>query len=212
MKKFFISTCLIGTALHVLILSYSVIATDNNKEITSSDMKMDHSAHKESSNSSIKVEILPLGKIKKGQSSEVKIKLTSLKNDKVIQLSDLKEVHTKKIHILIFDNTLTDYQHVHPTPIQEAGIYQFVWTPKNEGDYRLWVDVVPVQTNNEEYSMAFLDKVDQSKETMIKTLQSTCKVDENEYSLTFDDLPLTQGKVIMGRIKIVDSQGQDVKS
>src|ERR1700733_11310452 len=46
----------------------------------------------------------------------VQIKLTHLNTGRPVTLTDLKEVHTQKIHLLIIDDSLEDYSHVHPRP------------------------------------------------------------------------------------------------
>jgi hypothetical protein len=46
---------------------------------------------------------------------------------------DLIETHTKKIHLLIIDSSLTDYHHEHPVPTRNPGEYTFSFTPKNQG-------------------------------------------------------------------------------
>jgi hypothetical protein len=200
-----------GIILAFLSVSLEVKATEGEKEKPLAEKKMDHASHKESKGNTIKVEALPLKDIKKGKTQSVKIKLTSLKDKKEILLSDLKEVHTKKIHLLIFDQTLTDYQHVHPTPTQEAGVYQFEWAPQNDGLYRLWVDVVSVKSGEEEYIKADLATVGETAKELDKKLSLNEKVEENWYSLSFDTKDLKKGQAAMGTIKIVDSQGHGVK-
>ncbi len=52
------------------------------------------------------------------------IKLIDTKNNKPITLNDLIEAHTQKIHLLIIDDSLLDYSHVHPVETTIPGIYQ----------------------------------------------------------------------------------------
>lgn len=201
-----------GLVLSFLAFASPIYATENDKEQSASEMKMDHSAHKESQGPTIKVDVLPLKDIKKGETQSVKIKLTSLVDDKAILLSDLKEAHTKKIHVLIFDASLTDYQHVHPLPTKEEGIYQFDWSPKNEGAYRLWVDIVPLKTGQEEYIRAEFANVGKDSKPVDKTISLNGKVEDNWYTLAFDAETLKKGQAAMGVIKVVDAEGHDFKA
>jgi hypothetical protein len=55
--------------------------------------------------------------------------------------TDLRVVHTQRIHLLLVDRTLTDYHHVHPTPTAQPGAYAFSFTPGKSGPNRAWADV-----------------------------------------------------------------------
>ncbi|MBN38685.1 MAG: hypothetical protein CMI29_09510 [Opitutae bacterium] len=55
--------------------------------------------------------------------------------------------HTKKIHLLVVDESLTDYQHLHPEP---DSIFDGTWrcalTPKNSGNYFVFFDFIPTRS------------------------------------------------------------------
>ena len=54
----------------------------------------------------------------------------------------LATVHTQKFHLLVIDPTLTEYNHLHPTPdLLHPGIWHADFTPRTSGAYRLWADV-----------------------------------------------------------------------
>ncbi len=59
---------------------------------------------------------------------------------------DLLVVHTKLLHLLITDPSLTDYQHVHPVPGRRAGEWNFRFTPRFSGVYRIFADFTPAAT------------------------------------------------------------------
>jgi hypothetical protein len=71
-----------------------------------------------------------------------------------LEFKDLREVHEKKIHLLIIDSSLTDYHHEHPQPGERPGEYTFRFTPRTEGPYRAWADVQPLATGFQEYAAA----------------------------------------------------------
>jgi hypothetical protein len=65
---------------------------------------------------------------------------------KPIAPEDLLVTHTRRLHLLIVDPWLNDYQHVHPEPAARPGDWTFVFTPHREGNYRVFADFTPVVT------------------------------------------------------------------
>lgn len=65
---------------------------------------------------------------------------------KRIAPEDLLVTHTRRLHLLIIDPWLDDYQHVHPEPGKEPGQWVFSFTPKREGVYRIFADFTPAAT------------------------------------------------------------------
>src|SRR4029078_13353859 len=63
--------------------------------------------------------------------------LTSLGGEP-INPDQLREVHTRKIHLLIIDGSLTDYHHEHPQPTDVPGAYVFGFTATTPGHYHAW--------------------------------------------------------------------------
>ena len=63
-------------------------------------------------------------------------------------------VQTKRIHLLIADPSLDDYQHVHPVPGRRPGEWNFSFHPRFGGVYRIFADFTPVATNRGLYSEA----------------------------------------------------------
>jgi hypothetical protein len=61
--------------------------------------------------------------------------------------NDVALSHTKKIHLLVVDESLTDYQHLHPEP---DSLYDGTWrcslTPKNAGKYFVFFDFIPTRS------------------------------------------------------------------
>ncbi len=76
---------------------------------------------------------------------------------KPIAPEDLLVAHTRKLHLLIADPTLSDYQHVHPEPGRRAGEWKFKLTPERAGQYRVFADFTPVATQRGLYASADFD-------------------------------------------------------
>ena len=94
-----------------------------------------------------------------GQASQIKIRFTRKKDGAPLTLDDFLVVHTKPIHLLIIDQSLTDYHHEHPNPTGVPGEYAFSLTPQRPGPYRVFADVVPVLSNVQEYAVCDLPAV-----------------------------------------------------
>ncbi len=73
---------------------------------------------------------------------------------KSIAPEDLLVAHTRKLHLLIIDPWLDDYQHVHPEPGRSPGEWTFSFTPHREGTYRIFADFTPVATGRGLYASA----------------------------------------------------------
>jgi hypothetical protein len=60
---------------------------------------------------------------------------------------DVALSHTKRIHLLAIDPTMDDYQHLHPEPDPLfEGIWRFTLTPKNAGEYKVYLDLIPLRS------------------------------------------------------------------
>jgi hypothetical protein len=86
-----------------------------------------------------------------GQDVQATLTLTTF-SGKPIAPEDLQVVQTKRIHLLIVDPSLDDYQHVHPVPGRTPGAWTFRFHPRFGGAYRIFADFTPVATNRGLYS------------------------------------------------------------
>jgi len=73
---------------------------------------------------------------------------------KPIGPGDLLVAHTRKLHLLVVDPTLTDYQHLHPEPGRRAGEWKFALSPERAGLYRVFADFTPAATQRGLYALA----------------------------------------------------------
>ncbi len=65
---------------------------------------------------------------------------------KPIGPADLLVAHTRKLHLMVVDPTLNDYQHLHPEPGARPGEWVFEMTPNRPGLYRVFADFTPAAT------------------------------------------------------------------
>ncbi|MBL9212245.1 MAG: hypothetical protein JNL92_17430 [Opitutaceae bacterium] len=76
---------------------------------------------------------------------------------KPVEPADLLVTHTRRLHLLLVDPTLTDYQHVHPDPSGRPGEWRFAFTPRAAGTYRIFGDFTPAATGRGLYSSVDLE-------------------------------------------------------
>lgn len=169
---------------------------------------MDHGKHgaKEHAVSTIKAEVLSIKNNPDASKNDkvVRFKLSTLSKGKPLTPKDLKVMHTQKVHLLIIDPSLSDYHHIHPTPvIQEPGVYEFAWNPQNQGVYRMWVDIVPIATDTQEYVMVDLPLSDPVEKAVDQSTILSAKIDGLDYALSFDPNELKVGRASMGTIQVL---------
>lgn len=109
--------------------------------------KVDHSMHgrkvstEKSESAGIIISVSTDKPFHMGMPQQVKLTLKDGATGQPLSEQKLEEVHTQRLHLLTIDPTLTDYQHIHPTPTGKPGEWQYTWTPTLSGPYRYWADV-----------------------------------------------------------------------
>lgn len=149
----------------------------------------------------LKLALEPATPLQAGKTTQVVVKLNAVADGKPISFDGLKEAHTKKLHLLIVDPSLTDYHHIHPVAGKNAGEFVFDFTPKKNGSYRVWADVIPVATGSQEYVMADMGSAATDKATINKATNMTSTVDGYNFNLVLDSEPKA-GSAVMGNITV----------
>lgn len=90
-----------------------------------------------------------------GQTAAARVSLRTASGKPLVP-EDLLVTHTRRLHLLIIDPTLADYQHVHPEPGAKPGDWDFTFTPRLGGDYRVFADFTPAATGRGLYASADL--------------------------------------------------------
>ena len=191
-------------ALSLVSLSPLYAHSDKEEHVHSQEAQ----SHKDTAQPTVKMSIVNVED--KGDKKLVKIKLSLIEDDSPVNASDLEVAHTEKVHLLIIDDGLEDYHHIHPDVDPEPGIYTFEWTPKKKANYRMWADLHPTSTDAQEYVIAGLT-TDQKHAAIDKTASSEATVDNYKFKLSFDEKELKAGKAVMGRVSITDDKGQPVR-
>lgn len=202
-------------AVSALLIAMMTVASCSDESHKKNEMppgaKMDHGDHamsdqmgggeetKMAAEPSLSVAAFPDGKIAAGKTINIGLKLSRLADRGPVSFADLAVAHTKKLHLLIVDASLSDYHHIHPSEGATAGDYRFSFTPKTSGNYRIWADVVPVATGKQEYVRTDLGVPSPAKIDKTESTQTT--VDGYVFTLKWNSAPKA-GQRAMGTITV----------
>jgi len=161
-------------------------------------------AHKGDPTTSIAVK--PASGVPTGTKTDFTITLAD-KDGKPVTFDALKEAHTQKIHLLIVDPSLTDYHHEHPTATSTPGTYSFSITPKLGGEYKVFADLVPTATGEQEYATTLLSAAGPSLAVEKKTNTETT-VDGYKVAISFEQPELVAGEANLMTLTVAGPDGK----
>ncbi len=113
---------------------------------------------------------------------------------KPIGTDDLVTMHTRKLHLLVVDPTLQDYQHLHPEPGAKPGEWVFAHTPRLAGEYRVFADFTPSATGRGLYASAAFTVPGEVPVNMV-IRNWTYEIDGYRFSLRPAEEPVRAGRV-----------------
>ena len=157
----------------------------------------------------IRAEIVADRPLEVGKRADLRIRLFFIDNDQPVRLSDLEETHTRKIHLLISDVTETDYHHEHPDPAGD-GEYAFSFTPQRPDTYRVWADLLPVQTRVQQYSVADIPSSTprQGKLTENEPENRHAEIDGYKFDLSFEKEVIHERDTVAAKLRVTQADGQ----
>jgi hypothetical protein len=145
------------------------------------------------------------GPVQAGQPLDAILKLTTF--GRPVLITDLRVVHTERIHLLVIDPSLTDYHHIHPRPTETPGEYAFSFTPRTAGPYRAWADVRTTATGFQEYVMADMGQGSTSAPAD-KTASLRAEVDGMRFELLPEAPLFRAGEPMRVRLQVSDASGK----
>ena len=169
-----------------------------------------HGAHDHAGThaATIKSEIVAPKDFTAGKSVQTILRLTD-NNGKPVALDGLQVAHTEKVHLLIVDETLSDYHHEHPVAGDKPGEYRFEFSPRFGGTYHVWADLLPSATNRQEYSQTEV-RVQGAPAKKEKSLNANTEAGGYRFSLTTENnAPLESGKAVVARVKVTTPEGKE---
>jgi hypothetical protein len=125
-----------------------------------------------------------------------------------VLLRDLLVAHTRKVHLLIIDESLSDYHHEHPEPTAVPGEYVFQFTPRRPGSYRIWADLVPAETGRQEYAVVDVPSSVPAAGSIDRSARQTSVVDGLTYQLLLSEPAVKAGKAVRARVRVTYPDGR----
>ena len=129
-------------------------------------------------------------------------------NGKSLLPADLIETHTRKIHLLIIDSSLTDYHHEHPQPTRNPGEYAFSFTPRKSGGYRVWVDLRPYPLGLQEYAMTDIPARTTGEPMTDRNVNIKATVEGLDYELMLPQTEIRIGRPAFAKLRITTADGK----
>lgn len=143
-----------------------------------------------------------------GREAELNILLTD-SSGAAVTPAMLQKVHTQKIHLLVVDETLTDYHHLHPAAHGALGLYTASFRPQASGNYTVWIDVTPVEGEQQYIPLQLKGARPCSGPCVNKKLSVISDAGVLKATLSFDSTP-HQGLDAMGMLHVTDGEGHPV--
>ena len=124
-----------------------------------------------------------------------------------VTLADLIETHTRKIHLLVVDPSLTDYHHEHPQPTGTPGDYAFAFTPQKPGSYLAWADLRPLPLGLQEYEKASIAGTGNPEPLRDKEPRLEGEADGLHFQLILPRAEVKSGVATAARLRITQKDG-----
>lgn len=153
----------------------------------------------------VRVMFMPAKTPQAGASVPVVVKLTT-KDGKPVTSADLELAHTKLVHLLIVDASLTSYSHEHPVETA-PGEWSFTFNPKLGGTYTVFADLLPKATGVQEYARTTVT-VGGAARPLDTTLNLSTTVDGYRFDLKIPaDEPLIAGSASLVAVHVTKPDG-----
>lgn len=137
-----------------------------------------------------------------GKPAHAILHLKRVSMDHPVTLDQLIETHTKKIHLLIVDQSLTDYHHEHPQPTDTPGDYSFEFTPTKPGTYYAWADVRPLPLGLQEYDKTLIPGTGEPEPVTDKQTRLVSDSEGFHFELSLGSDEIKVGKVTTAKLRI----------
>ena len=145
-----------------------------------------------------------------GKPAQIAVRLTNKKTGKAVTAADLEVAHTKRVHLLIVDPSLSDYHHEHPVETA-PGVWSFTFSPRAGGEYVVFADLLPTETKLQEYARGMV-KVSGAPRGLEQTALQSVTVDGYRFALNIEGgkIPLEGGAMV--KVNVTKPDGSPAKN
>ncbi len=135
--------------------------------------------------------------------ADVLLRLTHSDTGMPLTMEELATVHTQKMHLLVVDQGLKDYQHIHPQPTDEPGVFAFSFTPKTNNAYGAWADITINGRNHKLHT----DFPAAHPRPVKPASRANTEAQAKDMSFVWEGEPLEQSKGSIVNVHVLDAAG-----
>lgn len=156
------------------------------------------------------LEVVNASALAAGKPAQIAVRLTNRKTGKPVTAADLEVAHTKRVHLLIVDPSLSDYHHEHPVETA-PGVWSFTFSPRAGGEYVVFADLLPTDTKLQEYARGTV-KVSGAPRALEQTALQSVTVDGYRFDLKIEGgkIPLEGGAMV--KVNVAKPDGSPAKN
>jgi len=170
-----------------------------------------HDMVEEAPHTDLSVTVTPAAKLQKGKAAKLVLHLTDAQG-KPVANGELELRHTQRIHLLIVDQSLKDYHHLHPVPVTgKPGDYEFSFTPATAHNYRVFADVQKTGGNPEMVPALLKGTAPCPKKCVVDDIAADAAADGIKAHVTFDQKDYKVGTPVHGEVALTDKNGAPLK-
>ena len=154
----------------------------------------------------------PLGDVILNEPCDFEINLKEF-DGSPLSANEVALSHTEKIHLMAVDPSLEDYQHLHPIPDSLFdGIWRFTFTPKRTGEYKIFLDLIPIRSPRRVLlSGSFIVKGEDKNETkIVKGHVTHASLGDRNFTLEINQDDSSSDELIL-TLRARDSDGNPLK-
>ncbi|MGF1448330.1 MAG: hypothetical protein ACFB20_02815 [Opitutales bacterium] len=131
----------------------------------------------------VELRLRPETKVEPGRPAYFTLELVT-DGGQILLPHELAIVHTERLHLLLLDESLGDYHHIHPEPQGGSGSWSFQFTPREGGRYRAIAEVVPLLTKRQVVADSWIEVPGEGTPARLSARQTVGEVQGYRFSLT----------------------------
>ncbi len=181
------------------IIGFSALAENDHAGMTHEEPAVEKHA------AGLQAQVTP-DTLVRGRDSTFTLMLT--KGNTPVSLAALEERHTQKIHLLVVDESMVDYHHVHPTAGSDAGSYTFAFTPNTARNYMLYADVKPLNGEAQMIAVKLNGGAPCANDCLDKSATDRATVGDVTGQVVFDGKTVKAGSPVNAEVTLTGADGK----
>lgn len=156
----------------------------------------------------MRVEMLANAPLEAGKPAHLHIRLKA-GDGHYLTADELEVTHTQKLHLLVVDQSLGDYHHVHPQPTNQPDVFEVDFTPRTSNRYTAWADFTPALDGRNRVIATQLPSINQRNVPATVRVNNEASAEGIQASWSSDS-PLRQGEGAMVHVELRDAAGKPI--